>query len=45
MSTNVENSAVSTGLENVSFIPIPKKGRAKDIQTTTQSHSFHMLAK
>ena len=25
--------------------PIPKKDRAKDVQTTTQSHSFHMLAK
>ena len=25
------------------FIPIPKKGNAKNVQTTTQFHSFHML--
>ena len=27
------------------FIPIPKKGNAKDVQTTAQLHSFHTLAK
>ena len=27
------------------FIPIPKKGNAKEIETTTQLHSSHMLAK
>ena len=27
------------------FIPIPKKGNAKNPQTATQLHSFHMLAK
>ena len=27
------------------FIPIPKKGDAKNAQTTTQLHSFHTLAK
>ena len=27
------------------FIPISKKGNAKNVQTTTQSHSFHTLAK
>ena len=27
------------------FIPIPKKGNAKIVQTTTQSHLLHMLAK
>ena len=26
------------------FIPIPKKGNAKDVQTTAQVHPFHMLA-
>ena len=26
------------------FIPIPKKGNAKNVQTTTQMCSFHMLA-
>ena len=27
------------------FIPIPKKGNAKDAQTTTPLYSSHMLAK
>ena len=27
------------------FIPIPKKGNAKNVQTTTQLHSSHMLVK
>ena len=30
MPTNLENSAVSTGLERSVFIPIPKKGNAKE---------------
>ena len=30
MFINTENSAVATGLEKVSFIPIPKKGNAKE---------------
>ena len=30
MPANLENSAVATGLENVSFIPIPKKDNAKE---------------
>ena len=30
MPANLENSAVATGLEKVSFIPIPKKGYAKE---------------
>ena len=30
MPANLENSAVATGLENVSFIPVPKKGNAKE---------------
>ena len=29
MSANLENSAVVTGLEEVSFIPTPKRGNAK----------------
>ena len=29
MSANLENSAVATGLEKI-FIPIPKKGNAKE---------------
>ena len=30
MPKKLENSAVATGLEKVSFIPIPKKGNAKE---------------
>ena len=30
MPANLENSAVATGLEKGSFIPIPKKGNAKE---------------
>ena len=30
MSVNLENSVVATGLENSVFIPIPKKGNAKE---------------
>ena len=30
MPANLENSAVATGLEKVVFIPIPKKGNAKE---------------
>ena len=30
MPAHLENSAVATGLEKVNFIPIPKKGNAKE---------------
>ena len=30
MPSNLENSAVATGLQNSVFIPIPKKGNAKE---------------
>ena len=30
MPANLENSAVATGLEKISFIPIPKTGNAKE---------------
>ena len=30
MPANLDNSAVATGLGKVSFIPIPKKGNAKE---------------
>ena len=30
MLANLENSTVATGLEKVVFIPIPKKGNAKE---------------
>ena len=44
MPANLENSAVATGLEKVSFHSNPKE-RAMNIQTTTQLHSSHTLAK
>ena len=38
MSANLENSAVATELEKVSFIPNPKKGSAKEYS------NYHMIA-
>ena len=38
MPANVENSAVATGLEKVIFIPIPKKGNAKECS------NYHTIA-
>ena len=38
MSTNLENSAVATGLEKSVFIPIPKKGNAKECS------NYHAIA-
>ena len=38
MPTNRENSAVATGLEKVSFHPIPKKGNAKECS------NYHTIA-
>jgi len=35
---NLENSAVATGLEKISFIPIPKKGNAKECS------NYHTIA-
>ena len=44
--TNLENTAVATGLEKVSFHYKPKKQTMpKNAQTTAQSHSFHTLVK
>ena len=46
MSENLENSAVATGLEKVSFHSNPKHRQCqKNVQTTAQLDSFHMLAK
>ena len=47
MPADLENSAVATGLEKVGFHSSPQKGQRmpKNVQTTTQLHSFHMLAK
>ena len=51
MPANLENSAVATGLEKISFHSNPKerqcqrKAVSKNVQTTAQLHSSHMLAK
>ena len=45
MLANLENSAVSMGLEKVSFHSnTKKKAMSKNVQSTAQLHSFHMLA-
>ena len=38
MPANFENSAVATGLKKVAFIPIPKKGNAKECS------NYHTIA-
>ena len=38
MPADLENSAVATGLEKVVFIPIPKKGNAKECS------NYHTIA-
>ena len=49
MPANLENSAVATGLEKVSFIPIPKKGNAKECSNyctvTLISHTSKVMLK
>ena len=49
MSPNLENSEVATGLKKLSFIPIPKKGNAKecsDYQTIAViSHASKVMFK
>ena len=45
MPANLENSAVATGLEKAVFIPIPKKGNAKECSNSAQFHSSLTLAK
>ena len=49
MPANLENLAVSTGLEKVSFIPIPKKGKAKECSNYCTialiSHSSKVMLK
>ena len=41
MLANLENSAVATGLEKVIFIPIPKKGNAKEC---SNYHTFALIS-
>ena len=46
MSANLENSAVATGLENVSFHSKSKERQCqKNAQTAAQLHLSHMLVK
>ena len=49
MPANLENSAVATGLEKVSFIPIPKKGNTKECSNyntiTLISHACKVMLK
>ena len=49
MPTNLEKSAVATGLEKVSFLPIPKKGNAKECSnyctTALISHTSKVMLK
>ena len=49
MPANLENSAVATGLEKVNFIPIPKKGNAKECSnyhtTALISHASILMLK
>ena len=44
MSANLEKSAVATGLAMASFHCNPKE-RQKNVRTTAQLHSFHMIEK
>ena len=49
MLANLENSAVATGLEKSVFIPIPKKGNAKECSNyrtiTLISHDSKVMLK
>ena len=49
MPANLENSAVDTGLEKVSFILIPKKGNAKEFSKyhtiALMSHTSQVMLK
>ena len=45
MTVNLENSAVATGLEEAFSFQSQRKAMPKNVQTTAQSHSFHMLAR
>ena len=42
---NLENSAVATGLENQFSFQSQRKAMPKNVKTSTQLHSSHMLAK
>ena len=44
MPANLENSAVATGLEKVFSFQSQRRAMPKNVQTTTQLHSIHMVA-
>ena len=44
MSSNLENSAVATGLEKSVFIPIPKKGNAKECSSSQSNLRIALLS-
>ena len=43
--TDLENSAVATGLKKMFSFHSQRKAKPKNVQTTAQLHSSHMLAK
>ena len=45
MPANLDNSAVATGLEKVSFLPVPVKGNAKNAHTIVELCSFYTLVR
>ena len=45
MPANLENSAVATGLEKMFLFQCQRKAMPKNVQTTAQLHSSHMLTK
>ena len=45
MTANLENSAVAIGLEKLFSSQSQRRTLPRNVQTTTQLHSFHMLAR
>ena len=45
MPANLENSAKAKNLKKPVFIQSPRRARPKNVQTTTQLNSFHMLVR
>ena len=45
MPANLENSALATGLEKVFLFQSQRKAVPKNVQTTTQLYSFHVITK
>ena len=45
MSANLENSAVATGLENVSSFQFQRKAMPNNVENIAQLHASHKLAK